>query len=105
MIRDPEVLGQILDTVRRFVTEQLVPIEAQVDADDRIPDTIVDTMRRIGLFGMTIPEKYGGLGMTAEEEMLVALELGGAAPAFRSVIGTNNGIGSQGILVDGTEEQ
>ena len=62
-------------------------------------------MRELGLFGMAIPEEYGGLGLTMEEEVLVALELGYASPAFRSVIATNNGIGSQGIIVDGTNAQ
>ncbi len=105
MIRDRAILDQILDTVSRFVAEQLVPREDQVAAEDRIPDEVVDAMRAMGLFGMTIPEEYGGLGLTAEEEMLVAFELGRTSPAFRSLIGTNNGIGSQGIVLDGTEQQ
>jgi acyl-CoA dehydrogenase len=57
------------------------------------------------MFGLTIPEAYGGLGLTMEEEVRIAFELGQTSPAFRSVIGTNNGIGSIGILLDGTEEQ
>ena len=59
----------------------------------------------MGLFGLSIPEEYGGLGLTMEEEALVAMEIGKTSPAFRSVFGTNNGIGAQGILIDGTEEQ
>ncbi|MFO1067872.1 MAG: acyl-CoA dehydrogenase family protein [Geminicoccaceae bacterium] len=105
MIRDPEVLEGLLDTVRRFVRERLLPAEAQVDAEDAIPPAIVDEMRALGLFGLSIPEAHGGLGLTMEEEVLVALELGHVSPAFRSVIGTNNGIGSQGIIADGTEAQ
>jgi acyl-CoA dehydrogenase len=105
MIRDPDVLGELRDTVRRFVRERLIPAEAQVDEDDAIPDSLVDAMRDLGLFGMSIPEDFGGLGLTMEEEVTIAMELGYAAPAFRSVIGTNNGIGSQGIIVDGTEAQ
>ena len=62
-------------------------------------------MRELGLFGLTIPEEYGGLGITMEEEVRVAFELGQTSPAFRSLIGTNNGIGSSAILIDGTEEQ
>ena len=62
-------------------------------------------MRELGLFGLTIPEEYGGLGITMEEEVRVAFELGRTSPAFRSLIGTNNGIGSSAILIDGTEEQ
>jgi acyl-CoA dehydrogenase len=62
-------------------------------------------MKTMGLFGLTIPESYGGLELTMEEEVLAMFELGRASPAFRSLIGTTVGIGSQGILLDGTEEQ
>ncbi|HEY5647213.1 MAG TPA: acyl-CoA dehydrogenase family protein, partial [Pseudomonadales bacterium] len=58
-----------------------------------------------GLFGMTIPEAYGGLGLGTEEECRVVQVLGHTSPAFRSVFGTNNGIGSQGLVMDGTEAQ
>jgi acyl-CoA dehydrogenase len=105
MIRDAEVLDGLRDTVRRFVRDRLVPAEARVEAEDAIPPGIVDEMKALGLFGMSIPEAYGGLGLTMEEEVTLAFELGYAAPAFRSVIGTNNGIGSQGIIVDGTDAQ
>ena len=105
MIRDAELLQDMVLTVRRFVAERLVPLEAEVARTDRIPASVADEMRHLGLFGMTIPEEYGGLGFTAEEEVLVAMELGRTSPAFRSLIGTNNGIGSQGILLDGTEAQ
>lgn len=105
MIRDQQTLNQLLDTLSRYVRERLVPLEAQVAAEDAIPDAVVDEMRAMGLFGLTIPEVYGGLGLTMEEEVLVAIELGRTSPAFRSLIGTNNGIGSAGIVFDGTEAQ
>ncbi|GLS36703.1 acyl-CoA dehydrogenase [Mesorhizobium tianshanense] len=105
MIRDAEVLDELSRTIRRFVRERLIPAEAKVDEDNEVPPQIISEMAALGLFGMAIPEEYGGLGLTMEEEVSVALELGYAAPAFRSVIGTNNGIGSQGIIVDGTEAQ
>lgn len=105
MIRDPQVLNQLLDTISRFVQEQLVPIEQQVAETDEIPPHIIQAMKEMGLFGLSIPEEYGGLGLTMEEEVLVAFELGKTSPAFRSFFGTNNGIGSQGILIDGTEAQ
>ena len=105
MIRDRETLNVLLATVRRFVDERLVPHEQQVADTDAIPQAIVDEMRELGLFGLALPEAYGGLGLTMEEEVLVAFELARASPAFRSTIGTNNGIGSQGILIDGTPEQ
>ncbi|MBC2887096.1 acyl-CoA dehydrogenase family protein [Ochrobactrum sp. CM-21-5] len=105
MIRDPETCQSLVTTIRRFVRERLVPAERQVEETNKISDDIIDDMRSMGLFGLSIPEEYGGLGLTMEEEVLVGFELGYTSPAFRSVIGTNNGIGSQGIIVDGTEEQ
>ena len=105
MIRDPETLNLLLDSVSRFVRERLVPNEPLVAETDEIPADIVDEMRELGLFGLSIPEQYGGLALTMEEEVRVAFEIARTSPAFRSLIGTNNGIGSQGIVIDGTEEQ
>jgi acyl-CoA dehydrogenase len=105
MIRDTEMLNQFLDTISKFVRERLVPAENEVAENDAIPEDIVQEMKNMGLFGMTIPEEYGGLGLTMEEEVLVAIELGRTSPAFRSLIGTNNGIGSAAIVFDGTEKQ
>ena len=105
MIRDRETLNLLIDNVRRFVSERLVPNERRVADSDEVPAEIVAQMRELGLFGLSLPEAYGGLGVTMEEEVLVAFELARTSPAFRSLIGTNNGIGSQGILIDGTEAQ
>jgi len=105
MIRDPEILNALLDSVSRFVRERLVPAENEVSETDEIPPKIVEEMRQLGLFGLTIPEEFGGLGLTMEEEVRVLFELCKTSPAFRSVIGTTVGIGSQGILMDGTPEQ
>ncbi|OZI31569.1 acyl-CoA dehydrogenase [Bordetella genomosp. 10] len=105
MIRDPETLEQLLDGVRRFVREELVPAEKEVDETDEIPPHIVQGLKDLGLCGISIPEAYGGLGLTTEEEVLVDIELCQTSPAFRSLIGTTIGIGSQGILLDGTEAQ
>jgi len=105
MALDADTLQQLINAVQRFVEERLIPLEAQVAEEDRIPDDVIAEMRDLGLFGLTIPEEYGGLGLDTEEECRVVLELGHTSPAFRSVIGTNNGIGSQGLVMDGTEEQ
>lgn len=102
---DDETMDHLVDTVRRFVREELVPLERQVDEDDLVPDHIVESMKELGLFGLSIPQSYGGLGLTALQEIRLARELGWTSPAFRSVFGTNVGIGSQGILIDGTPEQ
>ncbi|MCM5681419.1 acyl-CoA dehydrogenase family protein [Schlegelella sp. S2-27] len=105
MIRDPDTLNALLDSVRRFVKERLVPAEHLVAETDEIPDDIVADMKVMGLFGLTVPEAYGGPGVTMEEESLVMFEMGRTSPAFRSLFGTTVGIGSQGILIDGTPAQ
>lgn len=105
MIRDPETLSILLDSINQFVTQELIPRENEVAETDQIPADIVEQMKAMGLFGLTIPEEFGGLGVTMEEEVSIAFELGRTSPAFRSYIGTNNGIGSIGILLDGTDEQ
>jgi acyl-CoA dehydrogenase len=105
MIRDRETLNVLVDNIARFVRERLIPNEEIVAETDDIPADIVADMKAMGLFGLTIPEAYGGLDLTMEEEVLVLFELCRASPAFRSLIGTTVGIGSQGIVFDGTEAQ
>ena len=105
MALDPETFDALIDTIRRFVTERLRPLEAQVEEDDAIPAAIVAEMRDMGLFGLSIAEEHGGLGLTMAEEVRVAIEFGRTTPAFRSTFGTNVGIGSQGLVMAGTPEQ
>jgi len=105
MALDAETREQLLDTVRRFVAERLRPLEAKVAEDDAIPPEVIEEMKALGLFGLSIPEEYGGLNLSMEDECLVGIELGRASPAFRSAFGTNVGIGSQGLVIFGTEAQ
>jgi acyl-CoA dehydrogenase len=105
MIRDPETLAALIENIAHFVRERLMPNEALVDETDAIPEPIVAEMKAMGLFGLSIPAEYGGIGLTMEEEVTVAFELGETSPAFRALFGTNNGIGSHGIILDGTPEQ
>jgi len=105
MALDPETFDALLDGVRRFVAERLRPLEAAVEEADAIPAEIVDEMREMGLFGLSIAEEFGGLELTMTEECRVAIELGRTTPAFRSTFGTNVGIGSQGLVMAGTPEQ
>lgn len=105
MIKDEATLNVMLETVANFVKERLIPIEEQCSENDEIPHEIIDEMRELGLFGLSIPEEYDGLGLTLEEEIRVVFELCKASPIFRSVIGTNVGIGALGIVFDGTEAQ
>jgi acyl-CoA dehydrogenase len=105
MALDPEIFDTLIDTIRRFVAERLRPLEGAVEEADAIPDDLVEEMKALGLFGLSIAEEYGGLGLTMSEECRVAIELGRTTPAFRSTFGTNVGIGSQGIVLAGTPEQ
>ena len=105
MALDADTFGQLIDTIRRFVAERLRPLEAQVAENDEIPDDLIQEMKELGLFGLSIPEEYGGLGLSMSEEVRVVFELGKTSPAFRSAFGTNVGIGSQGLVMAGNEAQ
>ncbi|MCX7585593.1 acyl-CoA dehydrogenase family protein [Phenylobacterium sp. 58.2.17] len=105
MALDLETREQLIDTVRRFVTERLRPLEAKVSEDDAIPAEVVEEMKGLGLFGLSIPEEFGGLDLSMEDECLVGVELGRTSPAFRSAFGTNVGIGSQGLVMFGSDAQ
>lgn len=102
---DPETFDALIDTIRRFVAERLRPLEEKVAEEDEVPAEIVREMREMGLFGLSIPEEFGGLGLTMSEEVRVALEFGRTTPAFRSTFGTNVGIGSQGLVMAGSDAQ
>lgn len=105
MALDQETLNQFVDSVRRYVRDRLVPLEMQVAEEDRIPDDVIDELKELGLFGLSIPEEFGGLGLNMTEEAAIIQEMGYTSPVFRSMFGTNVGIGSQGIIIDGTAEQ
>lgn len=105
MALDIESFDLLLSTVQRFILERLIPAENHLEEHDEVPLHLVQDMKDMGLFGLTVPEEFGGIGLSVSQEILVNYELGRTAPAFRSVFGTNIGIGSQGILMDGTTEQ
>jgi acyl-CoA dehydrogenase len=91
--------------VKEFVENTLEPISLKVEKEERIPEEVVDAIRKLGLFGMPVPKEFGGLGLTTVEEMLIYEELTQTNACYRSRIGTSNGIGSMGIVYDGTGEQ
>ena len=102
---DTQTRDQLLTAIRRFVNERLRPAEAQIAEADAVPQSIVDGMKELGLFGLSVPEEFGGLGLSMEDEALACMEIGRTSLAFRSVFGTNVGIGSQGLVMFGTPEQ
>jgi len=97
--------ADILERVKQFVTAELEPISLKVEKEGRIPEKIVNKMRAMGLFGLSIPREYGGLGLSTLDEIRVYEALTQTNAGFRSRIGTSNSIGSMGILYDGTDEQ
>ena len=101
----PGAEHEIRNRVKQFVEEELNPISLQVETSGEIPQEIIEKMRVLGLFGLSIPPEYGGLGLTTLEEIMVYEELTKTNACFRSRIGTSNSIGSMGILFDGTEDQ
>ena len=105
MIRDPEKFAAMLAEVRQFVRSECMPLEEEVDEKDLIPESVVERMREIGLFGHSIPEEYGGAGLTSEELSMVNIEVSQVATTFRARFGGNTGIASESLVVDGTAEQ
>ena len=105
MALDPDTFDALIEQLRRFVAERLRPLEAEVEAADAIPDAVVAEMKDMRLFGLSIAEEHGGLGLSMVEECRVAIEMGRTTPAFRSTFGTNVGIGSQGLVMAGTPQQ
>lgn len=101
----PEDVQLIIDQVRQFVRREVVPAEQEIEDRDEIPPRLVAGARAMGLFGFAIPEEYGGLGLSASDEVRLAFELGYTTPALRSLFGTNNGIAGQVLIEGGTETQ
>lgn len=102
---DDETFSQIKSTIERFVTDRLMPNETRLEIEDEIPEEIVQEMRDLGLFGLTIPQEYGGAELSACQEAQIAMIFGHTALAFRSLLATNIGIGARGLILEGTEDQ
>jgi acyl-CoA dehydrogenase len=105
MAMDDDSFQQVLDTVSRFARERLIPAETEVEETEEIPESIVQEIRELGLFGLSIPEEYGGLELNVLQESQVVEALTYASMSFRSLVGTNVGIGAQGIVMEGTDAQ
>jgi acyl-CoA dehydrogenase len=100
-----EEFAQIRAQVREFVRAEVVPRELQIMADDEVPAEIRDKAARMGLFGYAIPAEHGGLGLDVAQDVELAMEFGYTSLAFRSMLGTNNGIAGQVLVGYGTDEQ
>jgi acyl-CoA dehydrogenase len=102
---DQNDLEEILKQTRQFIRSEVLPAEEEMESTDAIPERLREQAKEMGLFGFAIPEEYGGLGLSMAEEAQLVMELGYAAPAFRSMFGTNNGIAGHTILEGGSDRQ
>ncbi len=102
---DPELFEQFIEQLHRYVRERLIPAEREIIETDQIPDAIVQEMRDMGLFGLTMPEEYGGAGMNITQYARTINTLSYAMPAFRSIISINIGMVCSALKNGGTEEQ
>ena len=102
---DDESFAALMETVSRFVRETLMPLEQQVEDEDAVPPAVVEQMKALGFFGLSISPQFGGAGLTAEQQARFQMVLSTTSPAFRYIYSSNLGIGSRGIALDGTPEQ
>jgi acyl-CoA dehydrogenase len=100
-----EMFAVMAREVRRFVRNEVVPLETTIDETDEIPERIRRQAAELGLFGFALPAEYGGIGLTAEQQVMLEFELGWTTPAFRSMFGTNNGIAGHVLVLGGTDVQ
>ncbi len=102
---DEDTFEQFAEQLERYVAERLIPAEAQVVENDAVPPEIVDEMREMGLFGISVPEEYGGAGLNTRQYARVVHIMSRAAPAFRSIFSINIGMFASALKNGATEEQ
>jgi acyl-CoA dehydrogenase len=96
---------ELVSLLREFIRHEVMPAEVGIDESDEIPARLIAQAKEMGLYGYAIPAEYGGLGLSVEQQVRVAIELGYTSPAFRSLFGTNNGIAGQVLVSAGSDEQ
>ena len=99
-----EVRREIIETVRRFVAREVVPVASQLEREDRFPADIVEQMRELGLFGVTIPEAYGGLGLDLLTYIGVIEELAYGWMSLTGIVNTHTMVATL-LIHHGNEEQ
>jgi acyl-CoA dehydrogenase len=102
---DSESFGHFIDQLQRYVRERLIPAEKAVIETDLIPDDILAEMRKMGLFGLTMPAEYGGADMNISQHVETIRQLSYAMPCFRSIISINIGMTCSALVKGGTPEQ
>jgi len=107
--RTPEVSDEDFEAIRAlvrdFVRNRVVPREQEIAETDAVPADLRKQAAEMGLFGYTIPQEWGGLGLDVVQDAELAMELGYTSVAVRSMFGTNNGIAGKVLVNFGTPEQ
>ncbi|MCX8133272.1 MAG: acyl-CoA dehydrogenase family protein [Roseococcus sp.] len=101
----PAEFEAYLEGIRRLVRERLIPAEPRLEGEETLPEDLTRLLREAGLFGLSIPLRYGGLGLSMEQQVRVMLEVTRASAVFRARFSTTIGLGSQPILYNGSEAQ
>ena len=99
-----EARAQIVAMVRDFVRREVEPVAAELDREDRVPHDLIDQMKELGLFGITVPEEYGGLGLDYTTFAAIFEELSRGFMSLSGAIGTHH-ILTYVLTHYGTEEQ
>ncbi|MBA3863816.1 MAG: acyl-CoA dehydrogenase [Erythrobacter sp.] len=102
---DEDVFEQFAEQLTRYVRERLIPAEPQVIAEDRVPEDILNEMREMGLFGLSVPEEYGGAGLNTAQYARVVNIMAYAAPAYRSIFSINVGMFASALKNGATAAQ
>jgi acyl-CoA dehydrogenase len=89
---------QMKNMIRNFVEKEVEPYAQQIEEEDAIPQHLVEKSKELGLFGISIPEQYGGIGLNAVEKATVLEQLGRTHNGFVSLISAHTGIGSTGLV-------
>ncbi len=101
---DEAVRSEIIETVRKFVAREVIPVAADLERTDTFPAAIVEQMKELGLFGVTIPEQYGGLGLDLLTYIGVIEELAYGWMSLTGIVNTHT-MAATLIMTHGTEEQ
>ncbi len=93
------------EQVRRFIQNEVEPRSRWIEENDAIPEELVRMARELGLFGLTIPEEYGGVGLDLAGKCAIEEEFGKTNYGFATFIGNHTGIATAGIVASGSEAQ
>jgi len=100
----PEV-NALVDEVRRFIRKEVDPLSREIEEIDAIPEGLTAKAREMGLFGLTIPEEYGGSGLDLAGKCAIEEAMGKTNYGFATLIGNHTGISTTGIVALGSEAQ